>query len=438
MDMYGILDDKRRGGALSEAQIEYVVRGAASGEIPDYQLAAFLMAVCIRDADRFETLALTRAMTQTGATVDFDDVPGIVADKHSSGGVGDTTTLIVAPVCAACGLKVAKMSGRSLGHTGGTIDKLEAIPGLSAALTPERFKEVLLSCNLAVAEQTDDIAPADRRLYALRDATATVESVPLIASSIMSKKLALKTDVLVLDVKCGAGAFMKTRRDALLLAGAMVDIGRSEGRAVRAVVTAMDQPLGDAVGNALEVWEAVEVLSGRREGAPLQRVSVELCAHMLELGGVCATLEEGREKAALALRDGSALGRLRTMVKLQGGDVNAISSEGVTRLLGAKKRLFVPAPKEGVVRRVDAMKVGLAARLLGAGRLKKTDAIDPVAGVVCRARAGDAVEAGQPLFEVHANEEARLDGAVALLREACVIGEAGDDEGAEAFVLAVI
>lgn len=421
MDMYTILDAKRKGRALSSEEIEYFVRGAATGSVPDYQLSALLMAICIQGADQTETLALTRAMTQTGLCVDLSDVPGVTADKHSSGGVGDAVTLVAAPVCAACGLKVAKMSGRSLGHTGGTIDKLEAIPGLSVALSPKRFKEVLSACGLAVAQQSEDIAPADKRLYALRDATATVESIPLIASSIMSKKLALKTDVLVLDVKCGRGAFMKTLQDARLLAKAMADIARADDRAVRAVITAMDQPLGDAVGNALEVWEAVEVLGGARRDTPLVQVSVELCAHMLELGGICDTLEDGRERAGRALTDGSALGRFRAMVELQGGDAGFISAEGVKKLLTAR-RAGVFADREGVVEDVDALKVGMAARMLGAGRMKESDRIDPAAGVVCCVREGDAIKKGQRLFEVHVNADARLNEAAKLLKEACVIG----------------
>ncbi|MFZ5975170.1 MAG: thymidine phosphorylase [Bacillota bacterium] len=436
MNMYTVLDAKRKGLALTDQQIEYVIQGAVTGDIPDYQLSALLMAICIQGAGQSETLALARAMTESGHSVDFSGVPGVIADKHSSGGVGDSTTLVVAPVCAACGLKVAKMSGRALGHTGGTIDKLESIPGLSVTLSPQRFREVLSACGLAITQQSDGIAPADKRLYALRDATATVESIPLIASSIMSKKMALKTHVLVLDVKCGAGAFMKTLQDARLLARVMVDIGRCNGRAVRAVVTAMDQPLGDAVGNALEVREAVEVLGGARADTPFAQVCVELCAHMLELGGVCDSLEKGREKARHALADGSALHRFRMMVELQGGDSRFITPEGVSRLLTARTRTGVFADKAGVVQNVDARKVGTAARMLGAGRWSKTDRIDPAAGVVCRVREGNTVEPEQELFEVHANDDTRLDEALKLLKEACSIGD--EERTARPFILETV
>ncbi len=422
MDMYALLDKKRKGLALTDEEISHIVRGAADGSIPDYQLSAFLMAVCIRGADDGETLALTRAMADSGARLDFSDVPGPVADKHSSGGVADATTLVTAPVCTACGLKVAKMSGRALGFTGGTIDKLEAIPGMRVELSPARFREVLKACGLAVMQQSADIAPADKRLYALRDATATVESIPLIASSIMGKKLAFKTDVLVLDVKCGRGAFMKTPEDAVLLARAMVRIGRADGRAVRALVTAMDQPLGSSAGNALEVREAVRALSGQCAGTPLETLSVELSAHMLELAGT-GTLEDCRARARRAIEDGSALGRLQAMVEMQGGDPRCVTPEGAECLLTARIREYLRADRAGVITHMDALKVGNAARLLGAGRATKTDAVDPAAGVVCLVREGDRVEAGQPVFELHTGEAGRLRAAKTLLKDACGIGE---------------
>lgn len=386
-----IIRNKRRGAALTEAEIAFFIRGYMDGLVQDYEAAALLMAICLQGMDARETVALTLEMARSGERLDLSALGGMTVDKHSTGGVGDKTTLIVAPLAAALGGRVAKMSGRGLGHTGGTIDKLEAIPGFQTALSRGQFLRQAEQIGLCVVSQTGDLAPADKKLYSLRDATDTVESIPLIASSIMSKKLAAGAQCIVLDVKCGSGAFMKTREQASRLAHTMVQLGRDAGRQVSALITNMDIPLGYAVGNALEVIEAVEVLRG--EGDPaLTELCVALSAQMLALStGQSAALY--REKAYAALRDGSALEKLRELVRAQGGDASVLDHPD--RFPQAACETLVKAPRTGFIRHMDAEQIGRAAMLLGAGRAEKDGVIDPAAGIILQKKTGDFVRAGE-------------------------------------------
>ncbi len=390
---------KRDGGALSAAEIGFLVDGYASGAIPDYQLAAFCMAVFFRGMDEAETAALTDAMLRSGQVLDLSDIPGVKVDKHSTGGVGDKVSLALAPIAAACGVVVPMVSGRGLGHTGGTLDKLEAIPGFRVDLPVTRFRELLRKNGACLIGQTAEIAPADRRLYALRDVTATVESIPLIAGSIMSKKLAEGIDGLVLDVKVGRGAFMKRREEAERLARTLAGIGRAMGKRVTALLTNMEQPLGLAVGNALEAAEAIALLGG---GGPadLREVTLALCAEMLLLAGAAPDGAAARLRAARAVADGSALARFRRIVEDQGGDPRAIDDPG--RLPRAPHQQDVPAPASGVVQSIDAEAIGLAAMALGAGRARVDDRVDPAVGIVLCRKVGEAVERGAPLATLHA------------------------------------
>ena len=382
---------KRDGQELAAEDVRAFVRGYTDGAIPDYQAAALLMAIYFRGLDGAELDALTLAMLHSGEVVDLSDLAGAKVDKHSTGGVGDKISLHLAPAVAACGVKVPMISGRGLGHTGGTLDKLEAIPGFSVDLTVERFREVLADCGMALIGQTAKLAPADKKLYALRDVTGTVESIPLIAASIMSKKLAEGIDGLVLDVKVGSGAFMKTAEEARKLATTLVDIGRRAGKKVAALITDMDQPLGRWVGNAVEVQESIEVLSGRGE-PDLVELTLALGAEMLRLGGAAETVEEGREKIAAVLKDGSALERFRRCVELQGGQL-PVSTRGWF----AEDTARVATPQAGFVTRIDAEAVGLSAIALGAGRLRKEDAIDPSTWIWLKKKVGEPVELGEDL-----------------------------------------
>jgi pyrimidine-nucleoside phosphorylase/thymidine phosphorylase len=392
---------KRDGGRLADAEIAALVDGYVRGEVPDYQLSAFCMAVFFRGMDDAEVRALTGAMLRSGDVLDLSAVPGVKVDKHSTGGVGDKVSLPLAPLAAACGVKVPMVSGRGLGHTGGTLDKLEAIPGFRVDLPVERFAALVRDHGLGLVGQTARLAPADRKLYALRDVTATVESIPLIASSIMSKKLAEGIDALVLDVKVGRGAFMKTRADARRLAEALTAIGRGMGKRVTALLTAMDQPLGLAVGNALEVAESIELLRG---GGPadLRALTVELTAEMLLLARLAPDLPAARRAVEAAIADGRGLAKLREITEAQGGDPACIDDPG--RLPRAARVLPVPAPAAGVVEAIDAEAVGLAAMALGAGRARVEDRVDPAVGVVLCRKVGDPVEAGAPLCLVHRND----------------------------------
>ncbi len=413
MLMREIIRKKRAGEPLTDAEISFFIRGYTAGQIRDYEAAALLMAICFQGMDERETLTLTLEMARSGEELDLSSLPGVTADKHSTGGVGDKTTLVVAPLAAALGCRIAKMSGRGLGHTGGTIDKLESIPGFQTALSRERFLRQVEEIGLCVASQTGDLAPADKKLYSLRDATSTVESIPLIASSIMSKKLASGAQCIVLDVKCGSGAFMKTREDALRLARAMVRTGQGAGRRMAALITNMDIPLGNAVGNALEVAEAAEILHGAGDPA-LRQLCVELSAQMVSLStgeGVPAC----RGRAEAALRNGSAFDKLCEMVRAQGGDPAVL--EHPERFPQAKRRLDVCSPCSGYIDRVDAEKIGRAAMLLGSGRKEKDGPIDPSAGILLCKKTGDAVAFGEPVARLFTCDEASFAPAKKLLLE---------------------
>ncbi len=396
-----IIQAKRDGRPLAPEQIRALIDGFTRGEIPDYQMSAFCMAVFFRGMTEAETGALTEAMLRSGDVLDLSDVPGVKVDKHSTGGVGDKVSIALAPIAAACGVVVPMISGRGLGHTGGTLDKLESIPGFQVRLGVERFREVLLEAGACLIGQTERLAPADRKLYALRDVTATVESIPLIASSIMSKKLAEGIDGLVLDVKVGSGAFMKRPEDAERLARALCALGRGMGKRVVALLTGMDQPLGAAVGNALEVKEAVELLRG---GGPpdLRQVTLELAAEMVLLAGRAPSLEEARRAAREVVDDGRGFSKLCRIVAAQGGDPEALLD--FTLLPQAKGTLAVRAPAAGFVQALDAEAIGLAAVALGAGRARVEDAVDHGVGLIVHRKVGDRVEAGEPLCTVYWGE----------------------------------
>lgn len=401
MRMYDVIKKKRNGGALSEEEIRFFVDGYTRGEIPDYQAAALMMAIFFQKMTGRETAVLTKAMAQSGEMLDLGSIRGIKVDKHSTGGVGDKTSLALAPMAAACGIPVAKMSGRGLGHTGGTIDKLESFPGFTTALTREQFIGNVNRIGIAIMGQTADLAPADKKLYALRDVTATVDDMSLIASSIMSKKLAAGADAIVLDVKTGSGAFMKEEADARALAEKMVRIGTDAGRKTVAVISDMDQPLGYAVGNALEVKEAVETLKGNGP-ADFLELCLTLGSRMLLAGEKAGNVEEAREKLEEAIRTGSALRKLAEFVEAQGGDPSAVYD---TKLLPkARLELPVEAPESGYVNRIECDEVGICSLLLGGGRETKESAIDLSVGLVLCKKVGDKVEKGEPLAYIHAND----------------------------------
>lgn len=419
MRVLDVIAAKRDGHQLADDDICQLVTGYLRGAVPDYQMSAFLMAVFIRGLSLAETTALTRAMVQSGATLDLSAVAGVKVDKHSTGGVGDKTTLILAPMLAACGLKVPKMSGRALGFTGGTIDKLESIPGVSTALSPDQIVSQLNSVGAVIASQSADIVPADKKIYALRDVTATVESIPLIAASVMSKKIACSSGTILLDVKTGSGAFAKSRSKALELARTMTAIGATFGRQVAAVITDMNQPLGNAVGNALEVAEAVEVLRG---GGPsdLRELCVHLSAIILNMAEPGGSPEEGRQRAEDALRDGTALRKLKEIVAAQGGNAAVIDDLG--RLPQAEVMEDVPSGAAGIVSRIDCARIGIASSILGAGRQIKTDTIDPAVGVVVRKKIGERVEIGESLAVLHANRVETIAPAAQEIRGAYRLG----------------
>ncbi|QDV37263.1 thymidine phosphorylase [Tautonia plasticadhaerens] len=412
---------KRQGGTLEPTEIRWLVDGLCSGSVPDYQWAALLMAVMWRGMDAEETEALTHAMMHSGTIVDLSMIPGRKVDKHSTGGVGDKTSLVLAPIVASCGLPVPMVSGRGLGHTGGTLDKLESIPGFDIHLDLDGYKRVLADCGLVLIGQTPEIAPADKRIYALRDATATVESIPLLTSSILSKKLAEGIDGLVLDVKTGDGAFMESLDDSRALAESLCRIGRGLGKEVVALITRMDQPLGKAVGNAVEVAECVRVLRG--EGPEdLRDLSIALAAEMLVLGGVAESLEDGTELCFRSITTGAALDHFRRVVEAQGGDPRAV--DDLTRLPVPTVLRDVPSPSAGVVTSCWARPIGHAAMLLGAGRARAEDAIDPAVGILLHKKLGDRVAEGEPLCTVLANAEGPvLDRALAEVAAAFEVGD---------------
>jgi pyrimidine-nucleoside phosphorylase len=413
-----IILKKRDGGALSQAEIAFIIDGVTHGSVPDYQISAWLMAVLWRGMTTDETAWLTDAMVHSGVRVDLSDIPGVKVDKHSTGGVGDKTSLILAPLAAACGVPVPMMSGRGLGHTGGTLDKLEAIPGFRVDLSIDEMMAALRQNGCAMIGQTAAIAPADKKLYAMRDVTGTVESIPLISASIMSKKIAEGIDALVLDVKTGSGAFMKTLAASRQLAESLVSIGVAAGVRTEAVITAMDAPLGCAVGNALEVAECIDVLKGSGP-ADLVEVSVELTARMLVLGGVAADRPTARQRVRTAIGRGEGLERFRRIIETQGGDPRVV--DDASRLPAAPHRHIFTAARAGFVTALDAGLVGRASVMLGAGRDRAEDPVDPAVGIVLLAKPGQPVSAGDGVLELHYRDRARLDQALALAERALVI-----------------
>ena len=418
MNFPAIITDKKMKRALSDEQIADFVRGAADGSVPDYQLAALLMAIRLNGMDARETTTLTLEMAKSGDML-HPDVGGIPVDKHSTGGVGDTTTLVLVPLCAACGAKIAKMSGRGLGHTGGTVDKMESI-GMKTDLPEEDFLRQIREIGCAVTGQSAELAPADKTLYALRDTTSTVDSLPLIASSIMSKKLASGAQGIVLDVKVGSGAIMPTYEGSLELARAMVEIGTRAGRHVSALLTGMDEPLGSHVGNRLEVKEAIDILRGESAG-PLLTVSLRLGAQLLIASGIADTPEAGEALLEKALADGSGLEKLRQMIAAQGGDASVCDHPEV--LAEAPVVRDVAAPRAGYIAHMDTAKLGYASQELGAGRKRKTDAIDPRVGFIMRCRVGDHLAAGAPLCTVYAAKEADFEKAQAMILDAITMSD---------------
>ncbi|MGN0659175.1 MAG: pyrimidine-nucleoside phosphorylase [Emergencia sp.] len=419
MNMNDIIIKKRDGGQLTQAEIQYFVRGCTAGEIPDYQISALLMAIFFQKMDKTETFELTNAMRYSGDTIDLSGIRGIKVDKHSTGGVGDKTTLIVAPLAAACGVPVAKMSGRGLGFTGGTVDKLESIPGFQTTLEPDQFLKQVNETGIAVIGQTAHITPADKKLYALRDVTGTVENLSLIASSIMSKKLAAGSDAIVLDVKCGSGAFMEKQEDAEKLGGLMCEIGTAAGKRTVAVITDMSQPLGKAVGNSLEVIEAIETLKGRGP-ADITELSLKLAGIMIYLGGRAKTAAEGEIMASHALSSGAGLEKLRSFITRQGGDSGAVDNYDL--FPQASRKVEILAEESGYLTAIDARVIGLASQHTGAGRATKEDTVDLSAGIVLHYKRGDKVSRGDCLATLYGNSRNRLDAAEKEAAKAFTIG----------------
>ena len=419
MNPCDIIRKKRMGQELTEMDIRAFVDGVVDGSFADYQISALLMAICINGMTDRETLALTLAMAKSGDTLDLSDIPGVKADKHSTGGVGDTTSLIIVPLVAACGVKMAKMSGRGLGFTGGTLDKLESIPGMRIDLDNAAFRKQVTDVGCAIIGQTATLAPADKTLYALRDVTATVDSLPLVVSSILSKKLAAGCDVVVLDVKTGSGAIMDTYEKSLKLAQTMVRIGNLSGKRFSALITDMDQPLGNYVGNALEVEEAVDVLAGRTKGDLLE-VSLTLGAHILRSAGKVDSVPAGMDMLRAKIENGEGLRKLTEMIAAQGGDPRV--TEDTSLLPKAKAKVELRADESGYVQSIRTSDVGNAAKRLGAGREHKTDPLDLSVGVVMHKRVGDPVRRGDVLCTLHVGEHSDRIGAYNLLRRAIRIG----------------
>lgn len=419
MRMYDLIVKKKHGEALTETEIAYMVQGFVSGEIPDYQMSAIMMAICFRGMNEEEMTYLTLDMARSGDMVDLSGIEGIKVDKHSTGGVGDKTTLVIGPIVASLGVKVAKMSGRGLGHTGGTIDKLESIPGLQTSISKEEFFEIVNQTGIAVIGQTGNIVPADKKLYALRDVTATVDSIPLIASSIMSKKLAAGSDGIVLDVKTGSGAFMKTLDDSINLAKEMVAIGTGAGRRCCALITDMDVPLGHAIGNSMEVIEAVETLKNQGPD-DLTEVCLWLAAHMLYMADR-GDVEQCYQMAKGAMEDGSALQTLVRMVKAQGGDEAYILDTELFQKTPYMHQIL--AEREGYITHIDTEACGVASTLLGAGRNKKEDLIDYAAGIILHKKYGEHVVKGDILVSLHASKEFLFAEAEKKIRDAYLIDD---------------
>lgn len=418
--MLDLLEKKRENGRLTKAEIARMVEGYVAGEIPDYQMSAMLMAICCNGMDAQETVDLTMAMVASGDTIDLSKIDGVKIDKHSTGGVGDTTTLVIAPLVAAAGVPVAKMSGRGLGFTGGTIDKLDSIEGFSTALSINDMTEQIKRIGIAIAQQTDTLVPADKLLYALRDVTGTVRSIPLIASSIMSKKIASGADKILLDVKVGSGAFMKTVEEAKQLAEAMVAIGEMLGRETRAVLSSMEEPLGKQIGNALEVADAVEVLRGKREGH-LKDVCYALAGNMLHMAGITSSVRGAYPVLDSLIRSGKAMDKFRELILAQGGNDRFI--DDLSLLPQADYQMEVLCEKEGYIRAMDTDRIGMCASLLGAGRQKKGDPIDLASGIVMHGGIGDWKRRGDILAMLYTNQKEVLVEASKRLREAVTMTE---------------
>ena len=418
MRMYDIILKKRANLPLTDEEIRFVIDGYVNGEIPDYQVSALLMTIVFNGMNARELGTLTLAMAQSGNMVDLSNIDGITVDKHSTGGVGDKTTLIIAPLVAACGGKVAKMSGRGLGHTGGTIDKMESIPNLKVSLEQDAFIDQVNKIGLAVIGQSEGLAPADKKLYALRDVTGTVDSIPLIASSVMSKKLASGAQAILLDVKVGSGAFMKNIEDARELAKAMVDIGKENGRSVKAILTDMDRPLGHAIGNALEIREVINTLKGNGP-EDLSHECVIMAAHMLVLSDIC-DYEAALNRVQQALDSGTALERLRLMIEAQGGDSRVIDDESVLEI--GKFTYDVTSPQDGYITHMNTEQCGIASVMLGAGRTVKNGPIDYSAGIVMHKKTGDSVTVGESIATLYASDESLLNNAAQTYLEAITIG----------------
>lgn len=419
MRMYDIILKKRSNLPLTDEEIRFVISGYVNGDIPDYQVSALLMTIVFNGMNARELGTLTMAMAQSGYMVDLSNIDGITVDKHSTGGVGDKTTLIIGPLVAACGGKVAKMSGRGLGHTGGTIDKMESIPNLQVSLDQEAFMNQVNRIGLAVIGQSEGLAPADKKLYALRDVTGTVDSIPLIASSVMSKKLASGAQAILLDVKVGSGAFMKTIDDARALAKAMVDIGTENGRSVKAVLTDMDRPLGHAIGNALEIREVINTLKGHGP-QDLTHECLIMAAHMLVLSHIC-DYETALSRVQEALDSGAALDRLRMMIDAQGGDSRVIDDESLLAI--GKFTYDVTAPQDGYITHMNTEQCGIASVMLGAGRTVKDGPIDYSAGIVMHKKTGDTVRTGESIATLYASDESLLTNAGKIYLEAITFGE---------------
>lgn len=426
MRMYDLIMKKRNGGNLTQQEISYMINGYTKGEIPDYQMSAMMMAIYFQGMNEEETLYLTMAMAESGETLDLSAIKGVKVDKHSTGGVGDKTSLALTPMVAACGVKIAKMSGRGLGHTGGTIDKLESFEGFSTEIETDKFIQNVNEIGISIMGQTKDLAPADKLLYALRDVTATVDNMSLIASSIMSKKLAAGADAIVLDVKTGSGAFMKRREDAFALAEEMLTIGKNAGRQMMAVVSDMDQPLGNSVGNALEVKEAIATLKG--EGPEdFTELCMTLGSCMLLAGGVVSDKEGAREMLKRVIEDGSALSKLAEFVAAQGGDDRMVYEP--ERLPKAKAIYEVKAPKDGYIRRIICDEVGICSLILGGGRETKESVIDLSVGIVLNRKVGDYVKKGDVLAQIHYNDENKKSACEERLLKAYEIGAEQRKEG---------
>lgn len=417
--MLNIIEKKKSGKPLAKDDIEYVVNGATNGTIPDYQLSALMMAIYFQKMNLEETTYLTLAMANSGDRADLSFIDGIKVDKHSTGGVGDSTTMVVAPLVVACGGIVAKMSGRGLGHTGGTLDKLMSIPNMRIQFSSEEFQDLVLKNRLAVVGQSRNLAPADKVLYALRDVTATVDNISLISSSIMSKKIAGGCDALVLDVKYGSGSLVGSYENARELADIMIGIGKGAGVETRAVLSDMNQPLGRYIGNALEVVEVVETLKGLHNDSRLLAVCLEIGSNMLELCGVVDDIEQGKELMKKAIEDGSGLQKLKNMIEAQGGDSSVV--DDTSKLPAARKIIDVTSDKAGKITAMDTKGIGRSAMLLGAGREKKEDVIDSAVGLIMECAIGDAIKAGDIICKMHINDEKNEQKAIKLFKESIII-----------------